>query len=68
MCQRTTRMRHGVTCATSLGLACKPMAEAEQSWCRIIGAKRVESLQQGIPSKDGEAMLDNLPLQQELAA
>ncbi len=65
---RTTRTRNCVTRATFLGLAFKLMEEAEKSWRRIKGAERIELLLKGIPFKDGEAVLDNPPLQQELAA
>ncbi len=44
------------------------MEEAEKSWRRIKGAERIELLLKGIPFKDGEALLNNPPIQQELAA
>lgn len=65
---RTTRTRNCVSRSTFLGLAFKLIEEAEKSWRRIKGAERIELLLKGIPFKDGEAVLDNPPLQQELAA
>lgn len=65
---RTTRTRNCVSRSTFLGLVFKLIEEAEKSWRRIKGAERIELLLKGIPFKDGEAMLDNPPLQQELAA
>lgn len=65
---RTTRTRNCVSRPTFLGLAFKLIEEAEKSWRRIKGASLLELLLKGVPFKDGEAVLDNLPLQQELAA
>ena len=65
---RTTRTRHGVTRATFLGLAFKLIEEAEKTWRRIRGADKIEMLMQGIVFKDGEAVTDNPPPQQNLAA
>ena len=65
---RTTRTRNCVSRATFLGLAFKLIEEAEKSWRRIKGADRIELLLKGVPFKDGEAVLDNPPPQQELAA
>lgn len=65
---RTTRTRNCVSRATFLGLAFKLIEEAEKSWRRIRGAERIELLLKGITFKDGEAVQDNPPLQQNLAA
>lgn len=65
---RTTRTRNCVSRATFLGLAFKLIEEAEKSWRRIRGADKIELLLKGIVFKDGEAVRDNPPLQQNLAA
>lgn len=65
---RTTRTRNCVSRATFLGLAFKLVEEAEKSWRRIRGAERIELLLKGVPFKDGVAVQDNPPLQQNLAA
>ncbi len=65
---RTTRTRNCVSRATFLGLAFKLIEEAEKSWRRIRGADRIELLLKGIVFKDGEAVNDNPPPQQNLAA
>ncbi len=65
---RTTRTRNCVSRATFLGLAFKLIEEAEKSWRRIRGAERIELLLKGVPFKDGEAVQDNPPPQQNLAA
>jgi transposase-like protein len=65
---RTTRTRNCVSRATFLGLAFKLVEEAEKSWRRIRGAERIELLLKGIPFKDGIAVQDNPPRQQNLAA
>jgi transposase-like protein len=66
--QRTTRTRNCVSRATFLGLAFKLVEEAEKSWRRIRGAEQIELLLKGVPFKDGIAVQDNRPLQQNLAA
>ena len=65
---RTTRTRNCVSRATFLGLAFKLIEEAEKSWHRIRGADKIELLLKGVTFKDGEAVRDNPPLQQNLAA
>ena len=65
---RTTRTRNCVTRATFLGLAFKLIEEAEKTWRRIRGADKIEMLMKGIVFKDGEAVNDNPPPQQNLAA
>lgn len=65
---RTTRTRNCVSRATFLGLAFKLVEEAEKSWRRIRGADKIEPLLKGVPFKDGEAVQDHPPLQQNLAA
>lgn len=65
---RTTRTRNCVSRTTFLGLAFKLVEEAEKSWRRIRGAERIELLLKGIPFKDGIAVQDDPPLQQNLAA
>ena len=65
---RTTRTRNCVSRATFLGLAFKLVEEAEKSWRRIRGAERIELLLKGVPFKDGIAVQDNPPPQQNLAA
>jgi transposase-like protein len=65
---RTTRTRNCVSRSTFLGLAFKLVEEAEKSWRRIRGAERIELLLKGVPFKDGIAVQDNPPLQQNLAA
>jgi len=65
---RTTRTRNCVSRATFLGLAFKLIEEAEKSWRRIRGAERIELLLKGVPFKDGIAVQDNPPPQQNLAA
>lgn len=65
---RTTRTRNCVSRVTFLGLAFKLIEEAEKSWRRICGAERIELLLKGVPFKDGEAVPDSPPLEQELAA
>lgn len=65
---RTTRTRNCVSRTTFLGLAFKLIEEAEKSWRRIRGAERIELLLKGIPFKDGIAVQDNPPPQQNLAA
>jgi transposase-like protein len=65
---RTTRTRNCVSRATFLGLAFKLVEEAEKTWRRINGAERIEWLLRGVPFKDGIAVQDNPPLQQNLAA
>lgn len=65
---RTTRTRNCVSRATFLGLAFKLVEEAEKTWRRINGAERIEWLLKGVPFKDGIAVQDNPPLQQNLAA
>jgi len=65
---RTTRTRNCVTRATFLGLAFKLIEEAEKTWRRIRGADKIEMLLKGIVFKDGEAVNDNPPPQQNLAA
>jgi transposase-like protein len=65
---RTTRTRNCVSRATFLGLAFKLIEEAEKSWRRIRGADKIELLLKGVPFKDGEAVQDNPPPQQNLAA
>src|SRR3990172_354056 len=65
---RTTRTRNCVSRATFLGLAFKLIEEAEKSWRRINGVERIELLLKGVTFKDGEAVHDNPPLQQNLAA
>ena len=65
---RTTRTRNCVSRATFLGLAFKLIEEAEKSWRRIRGADKIELLLKGVTFKDGEAVQDNPPLQQNLAA
>jgi transposase-like protein len=65
---RTTRTRNCVSRATFLGLAFKLIEEAEKSWRRIRGAERIELLLRGVPFKDGIAVQDNPPPQQNLAA
>jgi hypothetical protein len=42
--------------------------EAEKSWRRIRGAEKIELLLKGVTFKDGEAVQDNPPPQQNLAA
>ena len=68
MRHRTTRTRNCVTRATFLGLAFKLIEEAEKTWRRIRGADKIEMLLKGIVFKDGEAVIDNPPPQQNLAA
>ncbi len=68
MRHRTTRTRNCVSRATFLGLAFKLIEEAEKTWRRIRGANQIELLLKGIPFKDGEAVQDNPPPQQNLAA
>ena len=51
-----------------LTIALKLIEEAEKSWHRIRGAERIELLLQGVVFKDGEAVQDNPPPQQNLAA
>ena len=65
---RTTRTRNCVTRATFLGLAFKLIEEAEKTWRRIRGADKIEMLLKGIVFKDGEAVTDNPPPQQNIAA
>jgi len=65
---RTTRTRNCVSRATFLGLTFKLLEEAEKSWRRIRGAERIELLLKGVVFKDGEAVQDNPPPQQNLAA
>ena len=65
---RTTRTRNCVSRATFLGLTFKLLEEAEKSWRRIRGAERIELLLKGVVFKDGEAVQDNSPPQQNLAA
>src|SRR3990172_1806382 len=65
---RTTRTRNCVSRPTFLGLAFKLIEEAEKSWRRINGVERIELLLKGVTFKDGEAVHDNPPLQQNLAA
>lgn len=65
---RTSRTRNCVSRATFLGLAFKLVEEAEKSWRRIRGAERIELLLKGVPFKDGIAVPDNPPHQQNLAA
>jgi transposase-like protein len=65
---RTTRTRNCVSRSTFLGLAFKLIEEAEKSWRRIRGAERIELLLKGTAFKDGQAVQDNPPLQQNLAA
>jgi len=65
---RTTRTRNCVSRATFLGLAFKLIEEAEKSWRRINGVERIELLLKGVTFKDGEAVQDNPPLPQNLAA
>jgi transposase-like protein len=65
---RTSRTRNCVSRATFLGLAFKLVEEAEKSWRRIRGAERIDLLLMGITFKDGIAVQDNPPLQQNLAA
>lgn len=65
---RTTRTRNCVTRSTFLGLAFKLIEEAEKTWRRIRGADKIEMLMKGIVFKDGNAVNDNPPPQQNLAA
>jgi putative transposase len=65
---RTTRTRNCVSRATFLGLAFKLIEEAEKSWRRIRGYEKIELLLKGVTFKDGEAVQDNPPAQQHLAA
>ena len=65
---RTTRTRNCVSRATFLGLTFKLIEEAEKSWRRIRGAEKIELLLKGVIFKDGEAVQDNPPPQQNLAA
>jgi len=65
---RTTRTRNCVSRATFLGLTFKLIEEAEKSWRRIRGAEKIELLMKGVIFKDGEAVQDNPPSQQNLAA
>lgn len=65
---RTTRTRNCVSRATFLGLTFKLVEEAEKSWRRIRGAERIELLLKDAPFKDGEAVQDNPPRQQNLVA
>lgn len=65
---RTTRTRNCVSRATFLGLAFKLIEEAEKSWRRIRGYEKIELLLKGVIFKDGEAVQDNPPPQQNLAA
>ena len=65
---RTTRTRNCVSRATFLGLAFKLIEEAEKSWRRIRGYEKIELLLKGVTFKDGEAVQDNPPPQQNLAA
>ncbi len=46
----------------------KLIEEAEKTWRRIRGADKIEMLMKGIVFKDGEAVNDNPPPQQNLAA
>ena len=46
----------------------KTHEEAEKSWRRINGVERIELLLKGVTFKDGEAVQDNPPLPQNLAA
>lgn len=62
---RTTRTRNCVSRATFLGLAFKLIEEAEKSWRRIRGVERIELVLKGVVFKDGEAVQDNPPLQQQ---
>ena len=64
----TVRTRNGVSRATFLGLTFKLLEEAEKSWHRIRGADKIELLLKGVTFKDGEAVQDNPPPQQNLAA
>ena len=45
----------------------KLIEDAEKSGCEIRSAARVERLLTGIHFKDGEPVLDDLPVQQQLA-
>jgi len=70
---RTTRTRNCVSRATlvneaSFTLAFKLIEEAEKSWRRIRGYEKIELLLKGVTFKDGEAVQDNPPPQQNLAA
>ena len=62
------RARNCLTRATFLGLAFRLIEEAEKTWRRIRGADKIEMVMKGIPFKDGEAVQDNPPPQQNLAA
>ncbi len=66
--QRTTRTRNCVARATFVGLAFKLVEKAEKTWRRIRGIDKIEMLLAGIVFKDGEAVNDNPPPQQTLAA
>lgn len=65
---RTTRTRNCVTRATFLGLAFKLIEEAEKTWRRIRGVDMIALLLKGVVFKDGEAVSENPPPQQNLAA
>ena len=68
---RTTRTRNCASRVTlvneaSFTLAFKLIEEAEKSWRRIRGAEKIELLLKGVTFKDGEAVPDNPPPQQNL--
>lgn len=54
--------------ATFLGLAFKPVQEAEKSWRRIRGHERIAELMSGVVFKDGEPVKDQEQEQQRFAA
>lgn len=65
---RTTRTRNCVSRATFLGLAFKLVEEAEKTWRRINGPDKIKLLLKGVAFNDGEAVQNNPPVQQKLAA
>ncbi len=65
---RTTRTRNCVSRPTFLGLAFKLIEEAEKTWRRINGPKKIKLLLEGIAFKDGEPVQDDRQAQQKLAA
>jgi transposase-like protein len=65
---RTTRTKNCVSRATFLGLAFKLVQEAEKSWRRIRGVDRLRDLMNGMTFKDGVAVPDSQPDEQQMAA
>ncbi|KWB53180.1 hypothetical protein WL35_29950 [Burkholderia ubonensis] len=65
---RTSRTRNCLSHATFLGMAFKLIEAVEQTWRKIRGSNKIESLLKGVPFKDGTPVIESTQAPQALAA